>query len=233
MSHPMPPRQQLDPTVYVVDDDPAVLDSVVLLLRSHGITAQPFDSARHFLQTYQPGQIACLVLDLRMPGMGGLELQHELAAADFDIPIIFLTGHGDVPTAVRALKRGAFDFIEKPHDEQRLVLATHNALRADAEQRAGLSATVASPTDLDQRLALLSTREREVLEHVLKGRPTRAIADLLCVSVKTVEFHRSRIREKLRVGSLAELFRLFLAQENAVLPVTVPTAANRLDPTSD
>lgn len=220
-------------TVFVIDDDGAVRDSLATLLRAAGLPVRTYESARHFLREFRPEYSGCLMLDIRMPGMSGLELQEELAQRRCRMPIIFLTGHGDVPTAVRALKRGAFDFIEKPHDEQRLVLATHNALRADAEQRAGLSATVASPTDLDQRLALLSTREREVLEHVLKGRPTRAIADLLCVSVKTVEFHRSRIREKLRVGSLAELFRLFLAQENAVLPVTVPTAANRLDPTSD
>ena len=114
--------------VAVIDDDPAVLDSVVLLLRSHGITAQPFDSARHFLQTYQPGQIACLVLDLRMPGMGGLELQHELAAADFDIPIIFLTGFAEVAIAVEAMKHGAFDFIEKPFSSPRLVDVVLRAL---------------------------------------------------------------------------------------------------------
>ncbi|HNC51070.1 MAG TPA: response regulator [Accumulibacter sp.] len=220
-------------TVFVIDDDSAVRDSLATLLRAAGLPVRTYESARTFLREFRPEHSGCLMLDIRMPGMSGLELQEELNQRRCRLPIIFLTGHGDVPTAVRALKRGAFDFIEKPHDEQRLVLATRNALRAEAEQRAGLSTTLASAADLDQRLALLSMREREVLEHVLEGRPTRTIADILCVSVKTVEFHRSRIREKLRVGSLAELFRLFLTHEEAMVVASAPTAANRLDPTAD
>ena len=220
-------------TVFVIDDDGAVRDSLATLLRAAGLPVRTYESARTFLREFRPELSGCLMLDIRMPGMSGLELQEELDQRRCRMPIIFLTGHGDVPTAVRALKRGAFDFIEKPHDEQRLVLATRNALRADAEQRVGRNPTLPSPADLDQRLALLSTREREVLEHVLLGRPTRAIADILCVSVKTVEFHRSRIREKLRVGSLAELFRLFLARGDAVESGTAPAAANGLDPAPD
>ena len=220
-------------TVFVIDDDGAVRDSLATLLRAAGLPVRTYESARTFLREFRPELSGCLMLDIRMPGMSGLELQEELDQRRCRMPIIFLTGHGDVPTAVRALKRGAFDFIEKPHDEQRLVLATRNALRADAEQRVGRNPTLPSPADLDQRLALLSTREREVLEHVLLGRPTRAIADILCVSVKTVEFHRSRIREKLRVGSLAEMFRLFLARGEAVESGTAPAAANGLDPAPD
>ena len=200
----------IEQTVFVIDDDEAVRDSLGMLLRTAGLQVQLFKSARAFLKRFSRECSGCLILDIRMPVMSGLDLQDELYKRRCRIPIVFLTGHGDIPMAVRALKKGAFDFIEKPHDEQRLVLATCHALRADAEQRCGIAAPLHSPPDLAERLALLSVREREVLAHILKGRQTRAIAEELCVSVKTVEFHRSRIREKLHVNSLAELFRLFM-----------------------
>ncbi|MBP8812999.1 MAG: response regulator transcription factor [Laribacter sp.] len=206
MSHPMPPRQQLDPTVYVVDDDPAVLDSVVLLLRSHGITAQPFDSARHFLQTYQPGQIACLVLDLRMPGMGGLELQHELAAADFDIPIIFLTGHGDVQQCSHAFRAGAIDFLTKPIDELALVSSVRHAVQESIRRHTKQAQT----REVEERLTRLSKRELEIVRYIVDGMSSREIAHLLELSPRTVEAHRANIYDKLEVVTLADLVRLYL-----------------------
>jgi two-component system, LuxR family, response regulator DctR len=199
-------------TVYIVDDDEAVRDALRMLFDAAGLCAETFASAAAFLKDYRPAQAECLVLDVRMPGMSGLALQEEMHKRRMRIPIVFLTGHADVPIAVRALKKGAFDFIEKPLDSQRLVVSVMNALRFDAEQRMQPVPQAAEPDPAAARLALLSEREREVLDLVLKGRQTRAIAEELCISVKTVEFHRARIREKLDVGSLAELFRLFLSR---------------------
>jgi FixJ family two-component response regulator len=200
----------LGQTVYIVDDDEAVRDALRMLLDAAGLRAETFASAAAFLKDYRPAPAECLVLDVRMPGMSGLALQDELHKRRMRIPIVFLTGHADVPIAVRALKKGAFDFIEKPLDSQRLVVSVMNALRFDAEQRQQPAQQSAEPDPVSARLALLSEREREVLDLVLQGRQTRVIAEALCISVKTVEFHRARIREKLGVGSLAELFGLFL-----------------------
>lgn len=201
-------------TVFLVDNDEAVRDALGMLLRASGLRVQAFESAQAFLKHYQPDQSGCLILDIRMPGMSGLELQDELRNRKHEIPIIFLTGHGDIPMAVRALKKGAFDFIEKPHDEQRLVITACNALRKDAEQRSSAAPGASASADVSERLALLTVREREVLALILDGKQTRAIAEELNVSVKTVEFHRGRIREKLQVGSLAELFSLFIDHES-------------------
>ena len=206
----MKESQETTPMVFVVDDDEAVRDALSMLLRSAGLPVKLFKSATSFLKHFRPEQTGCLLLDIRMPGMTGLELQEELSRRRCRIPIVFLTGHGDIPMAVRALKKGAFDFIEKPHDARRLLLAILGALRFADQRRSGQSAQRPASPDLASRLALLSTREREVLDLVLEGLQTRAIAERLCVSVKTVEFHRGRIREKLQVGSLAELFGLFL-----------------------
>ncbi len=205
-----------EPTVFVVDDDEAVCDALGMLLRASGMRVETFNSAQAFLNIYRPQRAGCLLLDIRMPGMSGLDLQDELHKRRYAIPIIFLTGHGDVPLAVRALKRGAIDFIEKPHEEERLVLAVANALHADAERRreqwkAAPSSTTSS--DFNARLATLSEREREVMEHMLAGKLTRQIAETLCISVKTVEFHRARIREKLGAVSQAHLLSLFISAE--------------------
>lgn len=148
-----------------------------------------------------------------MPGMSGLDLQDELHRRKITIPIVFLTGHGDVPMAVRALKKGAVDFIEKPHEEERLVLAVLNALRIDGERRKQTNRHDDLSLDLATRLATLSEREREVLDRILEGKQTRQITDELCISVKTVEFHRGRIREKLGVATQAQLFSLLIASE--------------------
>lgn len=196
-------------TVFVVDDDEAVRDALKMLLRAAGQQVETHASAASFLKNYRLNQPGCLVLDIRMPGMSGLALQDELAMRRISVPVIFLTGHADVSIAVRALKQGAFDFIEKPLDSQRLVLAVMNAIRFDTEQRSRSLARPVDATPASERLASLSEREREVLELVLQGKQTRAIAEGLSISVKTVEFHRARIREKLGVASLAELFKLF------------------------
>ena len=200
----------MNPTVFLVDDDEAIRDALGWLLQSRDLSCRSFPSAEAFLAQWNAELAGCLLLDIRMPGMTGLELQEELSRRRCRIPIVFLTGHGDIPMAVRALKKGAFDFIEKPHDPQRLLLAILGALRFADERRSGQRAQPPASPDLAGRLALLSTREREVLDLILEGWQTRAIAERLCVSVKTVEFHRGRIREKLQVGSLAELFGLFL-----------------------
>lgn len=200
---------KIEPIVFVVDDDEAVRDSLKMLLTAAGLRVETYPSAASFLKSYVPTHAGCLVLDIRMPGMSGLALQDELHKRRVSLPILFLTGHADVPIAVRALKQGAFDFIEKPLDSQRLVLAVMNALRVDAQQRVQV---VPAPADegAADRLDSLSEREREVLKYVLEGKPTREIAQFLNVSVKTIEFHRARIREKLGVTSLAELFKLFM-----------------------
>lgn len=199
-------------TVYIVDDDEAVRDALRMLLGTAELRVETFASAAAFLKDYRPAQAGCLVLDVRMPGMSGLALQEELYKRRVRIPIVFLTGHADVPIAVRALKKGAFDFIEKPLDSQRLIVSVLNALRFDAEQRVQAVQQASDSNPAAARLALLSEREREVLDRVLMGKQTRVIAEDLCISVKTVEFHRARIREKLGVASLAELFQLFLSR---------------------
>lgn len=204
----MDPRD-CEHTVYVVDDDAAVCDALRMLLRAAGLRVETFRSASSFLKAYRPAGLTCLVLDIRMPGMSGLDLQDELHKRKILIPIVFLTGHGDVPMAVRALKKGAVDFIEKPHDEERLVLTVLNALRVDSDRQKQANRYDDVSDDLASRLASLSQREREVLDRVLETKPTRQISDELCISVKTVEFHRARIREKLGVTSLAGLFGLF------------------------
>jgi len=199
-----------EPTVFVVDNDEAIRDALGMLLRAAGQRVETFASAPAFLNDYRPSRSGCLVLDIRMPGMSGLELQDELHKRRMTIPIVFLTGHGDVPMAVRALKKGAVDFIEKPLEEERLVLAVLNALRVDAEQRQPAQRQDDVPEELATRLATLSEREREVLQLILDGQPTRQISKALYISVKTVEFHRARIREKLGVATQAQLFSLFI-----------------------
>ena len=195
-------------TVFIVDDDEDVRDALSMLMRAAGLHAETFASAREFMQRLNPRDFGCLILDIRMPGMTGLELQSELHKRRIRLPIIFLTGHGDVPLAVRAMKAGAVDFIQKPLDEHRLVMAVMNALRSNADQ--GKEAERASDGLLNpsDRMASLSRRETDVLEQIVSGKQNRQIAEALCISVKTVEFHRANIRRKLGVSSLPELFRL-------------------------
>lgn len=203
----------LQQTVFIVDDDADVRDALALLMRSAGLTTATFASAREFLSQLNPRESGCLILDIRMPGMSGMELQAEMHKRRIRLPIIFLTGHGDIPMAVKAMKVGAVDFIQKPLEEYRLVVAVMNALKRDAEQ-----APLTSPGEADQadKLARLSKREMEVLQEVVKGRQSREIAEILCISLKTVEFHRANIREKLGATSLPDLFRLVFQHENSL-----------------
>ena len=206
-------------TVFIVDDDEAVRDSLHMLMRASGLSALSFASAQDFLRGYlaspQPG---CLLLDLRMPGMSGLDLQAELHKRRLRLPIVFLTGHGDVPMAVKALKAGAVDFIQKPLDEHRLVVAVMNALKIGADERAsrcrGTREDVADDA-VSERVRTLSDREQQVLQGIIEGKQSREIAQELSISIKTVEFHRANIREKLDVSSLPELFRLVLSGTGA------------------
>jgi FixJ family two-component response regulator len=195
-------------SVFVVDDDEDLRDALSLLMRAAGLKSKTYASAREFLQRLSPGERGCLLLDMRMPGMTGLELQAELNKRRIRLPIIFLTGYADVPMAVRAMKIGAFDFIQKPIDEHRLVFAVKNALIEEAKETASM-AYADHLGNVDQnKLTSLSRREQNVLRLMLEGKRNREIGETLCISIKTVEFHRANIREKLGVSSLPELCRL-------------------------
>jgi FixJ family two-component response regulator len=191
-------------TVFVVDDDEAVRDALAMLFRTADLAVECFASATHFLQSAVLRPPCCLVLDIRMPGVTGTALQDLLIERDVCPPIVFITGHGDIPMAVEAIKKGAYDFIEKPFDDSHLLAQVLNAL----EDAAPFGHARERPTR--DKLDLLSEREREVLECVLTGQPSRQIAEALFISVKTVELHRRRIMQKLDVHSAAELFRYCL-----------------------
>jgi two-component system response regulator FixJ len=195
-----------EPTVFVVDDDPAVRDSLHWLLQSVDLAVETYATGEEFLQVYDPARPGCLVLDVRMPGMGGLRLQEELAARRIALPVIILTGYAEVQTAVRALKTGAFDFIEKPYSDEVLLDRIHRAIDADRQTReaAALRAEVAA------RFASLTPREREVMELVTAGKANKVIASDLGLSPKTVEVHRAAVMDKMGADSVAELVRLEL-----------------------
>jgi FixJ family two-component response regulator len=192
------------PAVYVVDDDPSVRVAMERLLKSVGLTVKTFASAREFLDQATPEWFGCLIVDLRMPGMGGLDLQDQLSARQVSLPVIFLTGYGTVPASVRAMKAGAVDFLEKPVDDQRLLDAVHEALERDREARLNQAEMQA----LDQRLSALTPRENEVLTFIISGRLNKQAAAELGTTEKTIKVHRARIMEKLQCSSLAELVRL-------------------------
>lgn len=204
--------QSPQPTVFIVDDDEDVRDAMAMLMRAAGLHAETFATARDFLQRLNQRDCGCAVLDIRMPGMNGLELQAELHKRRSRLPIVFLSGHGDVPLAVKAMKAGALDFIQKPLDEHRLVVAVMNALKADADRSRQSDLPGPDPRDETDKLASLSRREQEVLQHLVSGKSNREIAEALCISIKTVEFHRANIRGKLGVSSLPDLFRLVFAK---------------------
>ncbi len=199
-----------EPTVFIVDDDEAMRESLTWLIESVGLTVKTFASADEFLQSYYPGRAGCLLLDVRMPGMSGLELQKHLREQQLTVPVIMITGHGDVPMAVRAMKSGAIDFIEKPFNDEQLLESIRNALAVDDTRRdqQSFKAGVAS------RLSQLTPRESEVMEMVTSGKSNKEIANLLNVSAKTVEAHRAKVMEKMQAGSLAELVRLVIAAHN-------------------
>ena len=192
-----------EPLIYVVDDDEAVRDSLTLLLKAVGLTGQAYNSATEFLHNHDPEQHACLVADIRMPGMSGLDLQNELNRRGASIPLIFITGHGDVPMAVDAMKSGALDFIQKPFRDQDLLDRVHQALASDKERRAENLELLA----IRERLATLTPRETEVMERVVQGQANKVIAMDLGVSQRTVEIHRARVMTKMGVRSVAKLVR--------------------------
>jgi FixJ family two-component response regulator len=191
------------PTVFIIDDDSSVRDAVSLLLRTDGLNVATFASAAAFLEAVTVQQPGCLVLDVRMPGMSGLDLQKQLQARDFRMPILFMTGHGDVPMAIRAMKAGAFDFLEKPFQGAKLLERVREMLALDARQHG----RQARRAEAAARLALLSPREREVLDRVVIGQYNKVIAAELGISLSTVEIHRKRVMEKLQAESLADLIR--------------------------
>jgi two-component system response regulator FixJ len=196
-----------NPTVFVVDDDQAMRNSLKWLIETVGMNVEAYASADEFIRNYYPGRAGCLLLDVRMPGMSGLELQEHFLEQQIKIPIIIITGHGDVPMAVRAMKAGAVDFIEKPFNDELLLDSIRNALALDVEQRAAQS----ERAEVAARLAQLTPREHEVMEMVTAGKANKEIALALGVSAKTVEAHRARVMEKMQANSLAALVRMVIA----------------------
>lgn len=193
-----------DATVFVIDDDDSVRTGLSRLIRSVGLDVEAYPSARAFLDCDAPDSPCCLLLDVRMPGLSGIELQEELARRGWEMPIIFITGHGDVPMSVRAMKAGAVDFLQKPVNDQELLDAVHGAIERDRRARAARSERQAV-----QRLAdTLTPREREVLALVVTGMLNKHVAAQLGTSEKTVKVHRARVMHKMQAGSLAELVRL-------------------------
>ncbi|MCZ6690071.1 MAG: response regulator transcription factor [Planctomycetota bacterium] len=195
---------QVDSTVFVVDDDPSVCRALSRLIRSVGLNVKTFTSARKFLDSCPLEVPGCLVLDVRMPGMSGLEIQDWLDEAGIRIPIIFITGHGNIAMSVKAIKGGAIDFLEKPFDDQALVDGVHRAIALDTDARRDQ----AEVDEIRQRVQRLTPRELEVLSFVVTGMLNKQIGMTLGTSEKTIKVHRSRVMQKMRAGSLAELIRL-------------------------
>jgi len=194
----------LEPTVFIVDDDAAIRRSLRFLIESSGLSVETYGTAEEFLDRYEPERPGCLILDVRMPGMSGLNLQEELVARRAELPIIVVTGYAEVPMAVRALRKGARDFIEKPFSDQMLLEKVRDAIASDLEARR----RKAERDVAVQLLARLTDREREVLAGVIAGKPNKVIAQELLLQIKTVEAHRAKVMKKLEADSLADLIRL-------------------------
>ena len=194
-------------TVFVVDDDVDVRESVCALLESAGLHGVPFGSARAFLDAYRSNATGCVIADIRMPDMDGLELQEEIVRRNIPLPVIVVTGHADVPLAVRAMKAGALDLIEKPFDDEQLLATVRRALAKAEGQREQASAA----QNVTTRVASLSTRERQVLELLVAGKANKVIAYELDISPRTVEIHRARVMDKMEAKSLSDLVRAALA----------------------
>ncbi|MFT4863045.1 MAG: two-component system response regulator FixJ [Pseudohongiellaceae bacterium] len=191
-------------TVTIVDDDEAVRDSIAMLIRSIGLAAKSFDSGVAFLQQYDPAEMGCLILDIRMPVMGGLEVQEELLLRNSTLPIIFISGHGDIPMAVKAVKKGAIDFISKPFREQELLDCVQRALIINDELKDRVSDQLA----VTENLVKLSPREKEVMNLMIEGSANKVIAIDLGISQRTVEVHRAHVMEKTGARSLAQLVKM-------------------------
>lgn len=194
-------------TVFIVDDDEAVRDSLRWLLEANGYQVQAFESAEVFLETYDPEQIGVLIADVRMPGMSGLELQEALIVRNVPLPIVFITGHGDVPMAVSTIKKGAVDFLEKPFNESDL----RDIVARMLEQAAENASKAQAQKNHQAVLSRLTSREQQVLERIVAGRLNKQIAGDLNISIKTVEAHRANIMEKLQVTTVADLMKIALA----------------------
>ncbi|MCG5239911.1 response regulator transcription factor [Azospirillum doebereinerae] len=197
------------PVTFVVDDDEAVRDALAVHLELAGLAVRTYASAAEFLDAVDPGQPGCAVLDIRMPGMDGLALQQEMARRGLTLPVIVVTGHGDVPAAVRAFRAGAIDFLQKPFDEDRLIERVREAFARDA---AGRQAD-AEAARIRRRMDLLSPREREVMELVAQGLPNKTIARRLDIGTRTVETHRARVLEKMEARNAPELARMRMRLE--------------------
>jgi len=202
----------VEPVVFYVDDDETMCKSVRFLIESVSLKIETFSSARKFLEEYVPGTPGCLLLDVRMPEMSGLELQEQLRKHKVDIPIIFITGHGDVPMATRAMKAGAVEFLTKPFNDQTLLDSIQNAIEIDEERR-----KISLERDhVAERVNCLTPREYEVMECVVKGNLNKVTAYELGISPKTVELHRAKIMEKMQVKSLAQLVAMVLIYEGSI-----------------
>ncbi len=197
------------PTVFIVDDDEGIREALRMLLETVGLRCEVFGSAAAFLDAYRPTDPGCLVLDIRMPGMSGLELQGELERKHSSLPIVFITGHADVPMAVEAMRRGALDFIRKPFREQELLDRINEALSCDASQRDEME----HRQRLLARIDALSPRERQVFERVAAGDMNKVIASDLGISERTVEVHRAKVMKKLQVSNLAQVVRAKIAAD--------------------
>lgn len=207
VSNDQPPKYPLqDATIFVVDDDDAMSKSICWLIESVGLNVKTYSSAKEFLEHYPAKQHGCLILDVRMPGMSGLELQETLKEKNIELPIIFVTGHGDVPMAIKAMKAGAFEFLTKPFNDQTLLDSINKAVEFDVDQRVENEEFNA----ISECIERLTPREREVMNLVVEGKLNKVIASDLKISPKTVELHRAKIMEKMEADSLAHLVRLVL-----------------------
>lgn len=202
-----PPERQ--PTVFVVDDETDVRDSVSLLVRSVGLAVETFATANEFLEAYSLDHLGCVVLDVRMPGMNRLTAQQQLLKRGIILPVIFISGHGDISMAVRAVRAGALDFLEKPFSDQALLDCVQKAIEMDAENRAHSAAAA----EVERNLKMLTPRECEVMERLIEGKVNKIIARELDVSTRTVEIHRSRVLHKMGVSNVSQLVRLVLSTE--------------------
>lgn len=197
-------------TVFVVDDDAEVRDAMKLLMNSVGLQVETYASGEDYLDRFEPARPGCLLLDVRMKGISGLDVQERLLLEPIHPPIIIITGHGDVPMAVRAVKAGAIDFIEKPFNEQQLLDSVHRAIELDGKHR-GRALRLA---DISTRMEHLTPREREILDLVVAGKRNKEIATELGISLSTVEAHRARVMEKMHAESLSDLMRMALSLQS-------------------
>jgi len=193
-----------EPLVCIVDDDPGIRRALSRLIRVAGLRVECFPSAQAFRENPDEDCPRCLVLDVRMPGQSGLDLQAELGRIGLDIPIVFITGHGDVPSSVRAMRGGAVDFLEKPFDHRELLASIHRALELSRQSRAGAR----ERAEIERRVASLTSRERQVMETVVTGLMNKQIADRLGAAEKTIKVHRGRVMQKMQAGSVADLVRM-------------------------